>query len=162
MKYLRILIFALLILFIDCHIVLPQQVISSMGGNLLTESGSISFTLGEPVINTISTTNGIITQGYQQPWLKAISNYTNSTNSAYIKVYPNPTTDILYLSTQIDGMSNIKFVLTNFTGRVFFTTIIDSELTEVDFSHFLPGIYILMVYEHHMIMGTYKIVKQKL
>lgn len=162
MKSLRIFSYVLLILFFDYHIVLSQQVISNMGGILQTESGYISFTLGESVINTISTTNGIITQGYQQPWLKVTSNYTNFTNHAYGKVYPNPTNDILYLFTQIDGMSNIKLVLTNLTGRVFFTAKVDNELTEVDFSHCLPGIYILIVYEHHTIIGTYKIVKQKL
>ncbi|MCF8366769.1 MAG: hypothetical protein K9H16_13355, partial [Bacteroidales bacterium] len=45
-----------------------QQVIASSGGYFENENLSLSFTIGEPVIETFTGTDFILTQGFQQPY----------------------------------------------------------------------------------------------
>ncbi len=45
-----------------------QQVISTSGGHFENENISMSWTVGEPVIETFTAGNVILTQGFQQPW----------------------------------------------------------------------------------------------
>lgn len=44
-----------------------QQVVAASGGYYTNTQGTLSVTIGEPVIQTTSTVNLIITQGFQQP-----------------------------------------------------------------------------------------------
>jgi hypothetical protein len=45
-----------------------QQVITTSGGHFENENISLSFTIGEPVIETFTSANVTLTQGFQQPW----------------------------------------------------------------------------------------------
>jgi hypothetical protein len=47
----------------------PQQVISSGGGYYANSNGSVSVTIGEMVIQTLSTGTNILTEGFQQTFL---------------------------------------------------------------------------------------------
>ena len=44
-----------------------QEVLISVGGYTESGSGSVSWSIGEPVIETLSGTGGVMTQGMQQP-----------------------------------------------------------------------------------------------
>ncbi|MBL7766829.1 MAG: hypothetical protein JNJ58_12085 [Chitinophagaceae bacterium] len=53
------------ILFTDVN---GQQVIASSGGNYIQSSCSMSFTVGETVIQTLNNGNHMLAQGFQQPY----------------------------------------------------------------------------------------------
>jgi len=161
MKTMRSYLFPLIIIFLNCCIVHSQQAVSSMGANLQTTSGSISFTLGEPVIATLSITGGIITQGFHQTRLTVTAIDEPYGNSMSVKVYPNPTADILFVSLEFDDLTHIRLVLYDLTGVILSISNADKELIEFDFSTCLPGVYFLKVYKYNREIGTYKIVKQK-
>ena len=44
-----------------------QEVLISVGGYTESGAGSVSWSIGEPVIETLSGTGGVMTQGMQQP-----------------------------------------------------------------------------------------------
>lgn len=44
-----------------------QEVISTAGEHYENSNGSISWTIGEPVIETLESTNNYLTQGFHQP-----------------------------------------------------------------------------------------------
>ena len=44
-----------------------QEVLNSVGGYTESGSGSVSWSIGEPVIETLSGTGGVMAQGMQQP-----------------------------------------------------------------------------------------------
>lgn len=54
-----------------------QQVVASAGGYYEGENISLSWTVGEPVIETFSGTNVILTQGFQQPYSFYLSQILN-------------------------------------------------------------------------------------
>ena len=60
---------ALLVLGTGLH---AQVLIGTDGGTTVLPSNTISWSVGEPIIGTGATTNGAMTQGYQQPTGKLI------------------------------------------------------------------------------------------
>ena len=64
-----VLAIALLVLGTGLH---AQVLIGTDGGTTVLPSNTISWSVGEPIIGTAATTNGAMTQGYQQPTGKLI------------------------------------------------------------------------------------------
>lgn len=144
---------------ISCRIVNSQQVVSNMGASLQNSSGSISFTLGEPVIATLSASDGIVTQGFHQTKLTVTAIEENLGSPMSVKVFPNPTTNVLYVSLDCDEIRHIKLVLYDISGKILTAINADKDFMEVDFSGYLPGTYIIKIYKGRMTLGAYKIVK---
>ena len=63
----RCLILPVVLLIMLVSGVRSQEVLSSGGGYEVTTSGSLSWSIGEPVIETLSGTGGVMTQGMHQP-----------------------------------------------------------------------------------------------
>jgi hypothetical protein len=67
-----------------------MQVVSSSGGYYANSDYSISWTLGEPVIETLTSTDFMLTQGFQQGNLFGTDVPIPDFNSFHFKMYPNP------------------------------------------------------------------------
>ena len=63
----RCLILPVVLLIMLVSGVRSQEVLSSGGGYEVITSGSLSWSIGEPIIETLSGTGGVMTQGMQQP-----------------------------------------------------------------------------------------------
>lgn len=74
-----------------------QQVVGSAGNTISSSSGSISYTVGEPVVSTISSANNLITQGFQQPYytVSGLLDKEKEANGSF-SVYPVPASDQLW------------------------------------------------------------------
>ena len=72
-----------------------QMVIGSLGGSFTGASLDVNYTAGEAIIETKVATV-IVTQGFHQPAAQSIFVEETAMNMN-ILLYPNPTTDILYL-----------------------------------------------------------------
>ena len=91
-------------------VVNAQTLISTQGHFIDNGNGSISYSIGEPVISTLSNTNGDVTQGFQQITiticntnLQAIDDLHDfpfvSSVQLYEYKYTNQTTNIIYSNT---------------------------------------------------------------
>jgi hypothetical protein len=74
---------------------ISPDVISSTGDFFSNANGSVSWTLGEPMGETYSQTNNIVTQGFQQPW--DFGTHVVIGDPVNAEVYPNPTADVVNL-----------------------------------------------------------------
>ena len=103
-------IFFFLSVTISFLVVNGQTLISSQGDFINNANGSISYSVGEPVISTLTNTNGDVTQGFQQITiticntnLQAIDDLhdfpTVSSVQLYEYKYTNQTTNIIYSNT---------------------------------------------------------------
>jgi hypothetical protein len=110
------------IVFIICIVIIyginlkAQQVVATSGSFLENANGSISFTIGEPVIATFQTDNIIVTQGFQQPntfhyihllnlpsgW-SGISSYVSPSQKAMEAVF-DPIISDLIIVQDMEGM----------------------------------------------------------
>ena len=76
-----------------------QSIVSNAGEEFSSSSGRLSWTLGEAVIETVSSTSNILTQGFQQDYLN-ILNVPEHFNLDDLNIYPNPTRDALYIRSK--------------------------------------------------------------
>lgn len=82
---------------------ITPSVVATSGGFIKNTDYSISFTIGDFVVNTASDGNSIITQGFQQPLEIYVSVAENVNNNPGYFVYPNPFSDELKIQTLTGG-----------------------------------------------------------
>ena len=134
-----------------------QEVISSAGTSFDNSTGSISFTIGECISSTLTSSGVILTQGFQQSKLVIIDNNTNRPLGIGIVAYPNPTKE--FVTLKIDKSQDFSFVLYNLTGKVIEKKNIVSSEIKIDFDYLDPSAYILKVLKGNEEVKTFKIIK---
>lgn len=134
-----------------------QEVISTAGTSFENNSGSISFTIGECISSTLTSSGVILTQGFQQSKLVIIDNQPIKPLGIEIVAYPNPTKEFVIL--KIDKSQDFSFVLCDLTGRIIEKKDIVSSETEIDVNYLDPSAYILKVLKNNEEVKTFKIIK---
>ena len=82
-----------------------QKVVSSAGEHNTIGNIQVSWTLREPVIETVSGGNSILTQGFHQTKLM-VTPVLSIFENMQIKVFPNPTNEFINISLKGMQMSN--------------------------------------------------------
>ena len=144
---------------------LNPTVISSAGGYTETADISLAWTMGELAVSTLSTTDIILTQGFQQPFLLDINAIDDPEFNWSVNAYPNPVSEILNLRFNIDKTMDLQLELYDITGKKLVIKILPSIMPggreTLDFSGFRDGIYILKITsEKQKVRKIYKIQKQ--
>lgn len=130
---------------------IPLQVVAAGGGYYENTSAglSISWTLGEVAYTTLSSSNYILTQGFQQGNLftTSVDKPLSAVNG--IAVYPNPAKDFVKIRLEIQNISGAAiFELYDITGRKVLSKELSVEQSvpvEINLSEVRPGIYLLKV-----------------
>src|SRR5690606_27397287 len=78
---------------------------------------------------------------------------------AALKVYPNPTSDVLYLSGDIEVLRDSNIVVYDINGKKIIETVFFQEDSAVDVSTLESGVYILTVSKNDA-KQSYKFVKK--
>lgn len=87
---------------------LCMQVLASSGGNGQQGNFQVSWTVGEPVINTISNANRKLTQGFHQHDVcLPVSTWNLDVQALGIELFPNPTVDFLTIRHQAGAETNL-------------------------------------------------------
>lgn len=140
------------------HQVLVPVAGVATGGNL-----NYSQTIGETVVEIVSGSNYVFTQGFQQPGIKFSEEKAPQGNG--VKVYPNPAKDFIKIELFGEVGRSFLIELMNITG-----TIIRSErlvfpakywnVEEIPLHEILNGIYFIRITsEDRLINRTFKIEK---
>ena len=139
-----------------------QQVISSSGNFLFAGNNSLSFTVGEIAVQTL-TSSSILTQGFQQPNDMYLAVENIMPPPFQVDVYPNPTQDNLFVKLYSNSSSPDATVrLMDMVGRILFETNIHSFETEVlniPMQNFSAGTYLLSISDKLENISSYKIIK---
>jgi hypothetical protein len=136
-----------------------QQVISSSGSVLKNSTGSLSFTVGELVIDTKNAGVTTITQGFHQTKLTITAMNVLREQNFSISAFPNPTNDFVNLKIEKGEIRDVEFILFDLQGKVLSNRKIESTNTEVSFSGYNSGNYLLKVIQKGKEIQTFKIVK---
>lgn len=149
-------------LFLFFQTAFSQQVISTAGESTITDGFEISWTIGEPVISTISGNSFYLTQGFQQSNLAVTKIEENSIEKLNIKVYPNPASECLII--QHEGRStfdNLVFTIVDSEGKILQKGILDKNPQQFDMSSYASGIYLLSVMvKNETQINAFKVVKK--
>lgn len=144
---------------------LERQVIASAGGFSTANGVSLSYTVGEPVIETAVSGSVILTQGFQQPddittSIKHVSNV-----SLNYTVFPNPTDDMIFIELQSDIPVEVELSLYDITGRRIIEldnkAMVNGQVREqMDLTQLAPANYILTMSEvGGKVLKTFKVQK---
>ena len=138
-----------------------QQVISSGGTHATGTNFTLSWTIGEPVTETIKNGSSILTQGFHQSRLSASAIDDIPMPDLSLKVFPNPFNDILNLNVTKGDFSMLQYSLFTMEGKMLLNNKIIKDLTQIDMQTYAQGNYLLKVSRKTgELLKTFKVVKQ--
>ena len=137
-----------------------NQVTASAGGQFKGDTRQISFTIGEPIIQTLQNQDLILTQGFHQPqlWITEVNEMEGTTFQ--IKAFPNPTTDLVKLTVNKELPIGSSYRVYNINGALISKNQIKNLTTEIPFRQLAPASYFLKVVSEDKLLKTFKIIKK--
>jgi len=121
---------------------MEQNVIASAGEELRGNSASITWTLGEGFIESYSTENKSLNQGFHMGKLFITIIEDEGNTGLNIKIYPNPVKDILIIESTL---MEVPYKIFNVMGETVLIGFITSESERFDLAGFTSGAYFLVV-----------------
>ncbi|HNV82590.1 MAG TPA: T9SS type A sorting domain-containing protein [Tenuifilaceae bacterium] len=137
-----------------------QEAVVSGGNYLSNANGSVSWGLGEAVIQTFATDDNIVTQGFQQTRLTITSVEEIPGLDFAISAYPNPAHDIVNLKVDTDDLKGLLYEVFDQNGRMLKRGVIDNNPMSIQVSSMPIGVCFIRVIHNSKMLNTFKIVKQ--
>ncbi len=152
--YISILTFVTTVTFAQTN---TLQVIGSAGNTATSGNTQLTWTIGEPIVNTATSTNNVLTQGFNQGLLliTAIDELNNTT----VSIQPNPTSDFAIIKLDDQNLSNAQYILTDINGKVIQQNKIENKQTSVSFQDLANATYFIQVITSNQKAKTFKIIK---
>ncbi|MDP4210975.1 MAG: T9SS type A sorting domain-containing protein [Bacteroidota bacterium] len=148
------------ICFFSAAVVNGQQVAATSGNYFQNNSGSIAYTIGEPIIAIYNQKGTVLTQGFQQPILSVSIQVDELSGwGSSISAFPNPAISKLTLKVPDIKLLYLKYVLIDMNGTVFMQKKIESTETEIPVNSLRSGAYLIKVYVGTKQVKTLKIIK---
>lgn len=119
-----------------------RYVISSSGGEMSSNQYSIDYTLGETVISTVQSSNYMLTQGFHQPI--SIKTSVPEETSGEISLYPNPTSDQVFLDLP-ENLNEVNVFLFTLNGQKVLSKSHLSDESNINLSGLASGTYIISI-----------------
>jgi hypothetical protein len=161
MKHIKI-SFCLLVMSGFSMTIEAQNTITTSGGNATGTGGTVSYTVGQIVYNNYSGTNGIITQGVQQPYeITVVTALEESKDINLIcSVYPNPTNSFLTLIVGDYENVDFSYWLYGISGNFIETQKVLVNETHINLQNQVSGSYFLKITSGNRVIKTFKIIKK--
>jgi len=152
-------IFILFLVTSNGHLLAQRnEVIASGSDYFKTNTGSISWTLGELSIETYTAQSSILTQGFQQTFFKNFVTGITESTALEMEVYPNPAEDRLYV--RLLPEPEMYYVLLDLIGRPLLQQHITQQETLLNLSDLAPAMYLLEVRRGDTLLKIFRIVKK--
>ena len=135
---------------------ISQEVVSSAGNSYSNSSRQVDFTIGEVVIESLSTADIVFTQGFQQPMLSTVLAIDKEVYN--IEIYPNPVSK--FLKIELDNPTkDIKYHIVDIKGNIMDSGDLQETQTSISLMDHQNGIYFLVLSNADYQLKTYKIIK---
>jgi hypothetical protein len=135
-----------------------QELVGSQGGILEGSLGSLSWSLGEPVIETASNAALTFSQGFQQnfPGNAGLASFVSD---QLIEIYPNPTHDQLTIDPKNHLLTGDLYI-TDATGRVVYQLQKEHFPSTIYLGSFAPGMYFVIIKLSDLTSFSLHVIKQ--
>lgn len=139
-----------------------QENVISAGGNSSGNGGSVSYTVGQVMYKTYSSTAGSAAEGVQQPYEISVITAIDETQGINLSVsaFPNPTSNNMTLEIKDFELSALSFLLYDMHGKLFQEEKIIGNQTSILMSNLAPGTYLMKVLQSEKEVKTFKIIKK--
>ena len=144
---------------ISVDVCFSQQVISSAGTTVTSTTAQLSWTVGEPVIETFIGPGAILTQGFHQTRYTVTVIDPVTIPGIILSVYPNPVTDDLNLDLKGERTERFRYRLYDLNGKLIISGKPEKQPETVEMTGFPVGTYLLKVTGFNGFSQSFKIVK---
>ena len=141
----------------------PQSVNS--GGTKMTQAnGSLSFTVGELVVLSQTDSDGNTLGGGFTAGATLTTASIQETDAAVldVKVYPNPTTELVNIQINYSSIDQVVITITDLQGKEVYNGKYAgiSNVIGINTASYATGTYVLSLKNlNNQVLGTYKIIK---
>lgn len=162
MKIYKTMVKSILLLFLISSIGTAQsiskQVIASAGNTLANGNLKVSWTIGEPVVGLMTAGGNQLGNGYYPALnLQALS-VEDNTLDVQLRLYPNPTSQSLYVSHP--DITSFGISIVDLNGKQLYSGIINKE-EPLDVSNYTQGVYLITIENTSTNKkNTFKIIKK--
>ena len=137
---------------------ISKQVIGTAGKTQTNSNLKVSWTAGEPVVGLMTAGGNQLGNGYYPAMDLQALNVEDNTLDVKIKVYPNPTSQMLYVSHP--ELNSFSIQITDLNGKAIYSGVINKE-TPLDVSNYTQGMYLVTITSKEANKkNTYKIIKK--
>jgi len=125
---------------------LTPDVWTTSGDYFTSANNSLSWTIGECVIETYSSTNNILTQGFQQSNYSITSVQETGNGNYSVTVYPNPASSFINISAESAGAQKSRVELLDMNGSVIHSEVFQNNL-QLNLSGYADSEYLIRIYD---------------
>ncbi len=142
------------------NVLTAQEVVSTAGDHDVGNAVQVSWTVGEPVIETGLNGQYYLTQGMHQGNMVVTAISEIAALGFEIKAYPNPVTNHLKLNVNTSNLKGLNYALYNETGQLLVKGRIENELTTIPMESYSPSSFLLRVRSDENELKLFKIIKR--
>lgn len=133
---------------------------NSAGGNISGSSGNVSYSIGEVFYEPVSSAGGNVNPGVQGAYeIVETLGQDIAEIGLSLKIYPNPTTDILNLRIDFNDYQKYSYEFFDFAGKVLSKKTVASKVTQLSVSNYPAGHYLLKVLKNNRPVKIFKVIK---
>lgn len=130
---------------------IDRYILSPAGGFFEKSTIQMTWVIGDIVAGDLAYSVII------DPYVNLIDIETVSSN---ITVFPNPTTDRVYLKLDMEDIENCTYYLYDLQGREIQNRDITAKMTELSFTPYESGVYLLRIIKEKTLVQEFKIIKR--
>ncbi|OFX22054.1 MAG: hypothetical protein A2041_02165 [Bacteroidetes bacterium GWA2_31_9b] len=97
---------------------ISSSVVASAGGYSEAGGLSLSWTLGELAVETFTTSNLVLTQGFQQGYYEITGIDELSNKDFKVNIYPNPAVEYINIQIENPEIKKVKIELFSMEGKL--------------------------------------------
>ena len=142
---------------------LSPDVIATAGDYFVGSDASLSWTIGEPIIETVSADGIILTQGFQQSYYTVLTVQDNDIDTYDVRIYPVPARDFINIEiTSSVSPANLSLELFDVMGMRVYENFIESTTfhEKIQLSQYQTNMFFLKITNTaNQQVKTFKILK---
>jgi hypothetical protein len=139
-------------------IAFSQQSAVSTGGEINSAFVNISYSIGQTFFESNNIDSLTFNHGLQQPF-KHDNLQTSIVKKIILEVYPNPTTQQIWINLNSYKSSMLSYSLINLHGMIIEKNSIQNEISNISTDFLPPSTYFLIVYDDFNKIASFKIIK---
>jgi hypothetical protein len=142
-----------------------QDAIPATGGKASGSGGNGSYSVGQVVYTTNTSSSGSVAQGVQQTFDITVFNSIDEARniSLLCKAYPNPTIDKLMIkidASTTNRNQTLCYQLYDITGKILQSQKIEDDETSISMEGLVSATYFLKISDYNKVIKTFKIIKK--
>jgi hypothetical protein len=139
-----------------------QQSFTVSGGNAQSDTGNISYAVGQSFGQTYVTETGSLSEGVLQPFeISDITDVESVNVLVNLSVYPNPTSDCIILDISDELTTDMLYQVFTIDGKTVSQNSIRDNRTTIDLTSAQTGVYLLKVFDNNRVIRVFKIIKNQ-